>query len=107
MCANAQQASPPGKRIGDMLLTSRGAAMAVRNMWWAVRAEKSADVSAQKGEMKRNARTAMPMPKYRCRFSGWRRRRRSGEHTTELQSLMRHYYAVFSLKKKKKILKDK
>src|SRR3546814_954568 len=32
-----------------------------------------------------------------------RRRRRSEEHTSELQSLMRISYAVFCLKKKKKI----
>src|SRR3546814_1140955 len=31
--------------------------------------------------------------------------RRSEEHTSELQSLMRHSYAVFCLKKKKKITK--
>src|SRR3546814_9037453 len=36
----------------------------------------------------------------RCR-SGWRLRR-SEEHTSELQSLMRISYAVFCLKKKKK-----
>src|SRR3546814_3957950 len=33
--------------------------------------------------------------------------RRSEEHTSELQSLMRHSYAVFCLKKKKKILTTK
>src|SRR3546814_1318602 len=32
----------------------------------------------------------------------WRSRRRSEEHTSELQSLMRISYAVFCLKKKKK-----
>src|SRR3546814_10216080 len=32
----------------------------------------------------------------------WRRRWRSEEHTSELQSLMRNSYAVFCLKKKKK-----
>src|SRR3546814_13260874 len=35
-------------------------------------------------------------------FSGLRRRFRSEEHTSELQSLMRISYAVFCLKKKKK-----
>src|SRR3546814_9179602 len=33
---------------------------------------------------------------------GWRKARRSEEHTSELQSLMRISYAVFCLKKKKK-----
>src|SRR3546814_4673262 len=33
---------------------------------------------------------------------GWRRRIRSEEYTSELQSLMRISYAVFCLKKKKK-----
>src|SRR3546814_9543202 len=33
----------------------------------------------------------------------WRRRCRSEEHTSELQSLMRISYAVFCLKKKKEI----
>src|SRR3546814_10634748 len=40
----------------------------------------------------------------------WRRRggkRRSEEHTSELQSLMRISYAVFGLKKKKKATKKK
>src|SRR3546814_7962071 len=35
----------------------------------------------------------------------WRRRGRSEEHTSELQSLMRISYAVFCLKKKKKQIK--
>src|SRR3546814_10470311 len=42
----------------------------------------------------------------RCRCADWRRRicaARSEEHTSELQSLMRISYAVFCLKKKKKI----
>src|SRR3546814_5006969 len=34
-------------------------------------------------------------------------RRRSEEHTSELQSLMRNSYAVFCLKKKKKIITTK
>src|SRR3546814_10796882 len=33
---------------------------------------------------------------------GWFRKRRSEEHTSELQSLMRNSYAVFCLKKKNK-----
>src|SRR3546814_1593979 len=36
-----------------------------------------------------------------CAGSRWCRRRRSEEHTSELQSLMRISYAVFCLKKKK------
>src|SRR3546814_2744028 len=35
------------------------------------------------------------------RLPGLRRRRRSAEHTSELQSLMRMSYAVFCMKKKK------
>src|SRR3546814_4782931 len=35
------------------------------------------------------------------RWTIWRRRERSEEHTSELQSLMRISYAVFCLKKKK------
>src|SRR3546814_8757368 len=35
--------------------------------------------------------------------TGWTRQGRSEEHTSELQSLMRISYAVFCLKKKKKI----
>src|SRR3546814_2479460 len=45
------------------------------------------------------ARTAVP--------AAWRARNRSEEHTSELQSLMRNSYAVFRLKKKKKIPKTK
>src|SRR3546814_4649198 len=37
----------------------------------------------------------------RCRFQVQSRYRRSEEHTSELQSLMRISYAVFCLKKKK------
>src|SRR3546814_9780702 len=36
--------------------------------------------------------------------TAWRRRHRSEEHTSELQSLMRISYAVFCLKKKTKLL---
>src|SRR3546814_8706991 len=45
----------------------------------------------------------------RTKTSGWpgRVRSRSEEHTSELQSLMRISYAVFSLKKKKKEHKHK
>src|SRR3546814_4343872 len=39
----------------------------------------------------------------RIRAPACRQRRRSEEHTSELQSLMRISYAVFCLKKKKKI----
>src|SRR3546814_6994316 len=42
---------------------------------------------------------SLPQPVSSCR----RRTRRSEEHTSELQSLMRISYAVFCLKKKKKI----
>src|SRR3546814_8506553 len=42
----------------------------------------------------------------RVRSSARRCRRRSEEHTSELQSLMRISYAVFCLKKKKKENKD-
>src|SRR3546814_4522828 len=38
---------------------------------------------------------------------GVRRRGRSEEHTSELQSLMRISYAVFCLKKKKKIIENR
>src|SRR3546814_7401920 len=38
-------------------------------------------------------------------MSGMRRGRRSEEHTSELQSLLRNSYAVFCLKKKKTIVK--
>src|SRR3546814_10271491 len=38
----------------------------------------------------------------RCYAGGGGRKRRSEEHTSELQSLMRISYAVFCLKKKKK-----
>src|SRR3546814_1832703 len=40
----------------------------------------------------------------RQQLSGWLVHRRSEEHTSELQSLMRISYAVFCLKKKKKKL---
>src|SRR3546814_5838036 len=39
----------------------------------------------------------------RLRYDPGRRRRRSEEHTSELQSLMRISYAVFCLKKKNKV----
>src|SRR3546814_6598538 len=42
----------------------------------------------------------------RCRDYKHRHAYRSEEHTSELQSLMRISYAVFCLKKKKKILKN-
>src|SRR3546814_4017647 len=38
------------------------------------------------------------------RIAVWRAKERSEEHTSELQSLMRISYAVFCLKKKKKII---
>src|SRR3546814_981467 len=41
-------------------------------------------------------------PRPRLESIGLRRQRRSEEHTSELQSLMRISYAVFCLKKKKK-----
>src|SRR3546814_2601953 len=45
------------------------------------------------------------LPQSACRVAaggpGWRRRGRSEEHTSELQSLMRISYAVFCLKKKR------
>src|SRR3546814_6199339 len=44
--------------------------------------------------------------RYRCRLL-YQRRRRSEEHTSELQSLMRISYAVFCLKKKKIPIDDK
>src|SRR3546814_8410260 len=40
------------------------------------------------------------------RFAAWPPSRRSEEHTSELQSLMRISYAVFCLKKKKKKYKS-
>src|SRR3546814_10881791 len=43
----------------------------------------------------------------RVAFSCSRRRRRSEEHTSELQSLMRISYAVFCLKKKKQLTLNK
>src|SRR3546814_6658670 len=52
----------------------------------------------------RNSRAAILRPDGRHRRvaarSGWRCARRSEEHTSELQSLMRISYAVFCLKKK-------
>src|SRR3546814_3804570 len=45
--------------------------------------------------------TVAPMARYRA--SCGRKSRRSEEHTSELQSLMRSSYAVFCLKKKKDI----
>src|SRR3546814_10646083 len=45
-----------------------------------------------------NLRISRPAPSREC---GARRRERSEEHTSELQSLMRISYAVFCLKKKK------
>src|SRR3546814_4931998 len=44
---------------------------------------------------------------FSCQLSNSRKRRRSEEHTSELQSLMRNSYAVFCLKKKKKKHKHK
>src|SRR3546814_5287884 len=48
---------------------------------------------------RRHARACRPL---RCRQHQARQVRRSEEHTSELQSLMRISYAVFCLKKKKK-----
>src|SRR3546814_4471853 len=50
------------------------------------------------GNMKAQPRTARPRIKLRVGIED----RRSEEHTSELQSLMRISYAVFCLKKKKK-----
>src|SRR3546814_3282949 len=41
----------------------------------------------------------------RLAAGGWQGRRRSEEHTSELQSLMRISYAVFCLKKKNEVQK--
>src|SRR3546814_3882167 len=50
-------------------------------------------------------RTMMPVSERRvCRVLG--QHRRSEEHTSELQSLMRISYAVFCLKKKKNLKQD-
>src|SRR3546814_2568834 len=55
--------------------------------------------SAPPGARKRHSLAAME----RSRHGRWRQAaRRSEEHTSELQSLMRISYAVFCLKKKKK-----
>src|SRR3546814_6790048 len=43
----------------------------------------------------------VPFPLLHVRFARVKARRRSEEHTSELQSLMRISYAVFCLKKKK------
>src|SRR3546814_4974058 len=51
----------------------------------------------------RSGRSSRPAVRARPRCRG--RWRRSEEHTSELQSLMRISYAVFCLKKKKKIQK--
>src|SRR3546814_2001819 len=57
------------------------------------------------------AQTLHSFVRVRRRFSGvtWQQRRwyRSEEHTSELQSLMRISYAVFCLKKKKKLKEEK
>src|SRR3546814_4783327 len=47
------------------------------------------------------AAEASPSPTTRIALTWVRRGRRSEEHTSELQSLMRTSYAVFCLKKKK------
>src|SRR3546814_8205784 len=44
---------------------------------------------------------AMMQPQYNLLYREEEREMRSEEHTSELQSLMRHSYAVFCLKKKK------
>src|SRR3546814_6792338 len=51
----------------------------------------------------------LPLPRRRpvCRAASRARGRRSEEHTSELQSLMRISYAVFCLKKKKTTKKTK
>src|SRR3546814_4675927 len=46
--------------------------------------------------------TALKLQRDALAIQSSRRRARSEEHTSELQSLMRHSYAVFCLKKKKK-----
>src|SRR3546814_3177418 len=62
------------------------------------------------------SRLSGKMPWKPCTLGNWvilshsivsRRTRRSEEHTSELQSLMRISYAVFCLKKKKKIVYNK
>src|SRR3546814_7938047 len=58
---------------------------------------------AARGRSRRRRRCAGPPSFRRC--SG-RRRPRSEEHTSELQSLMRISYAVFCLKKKKQRKSD-
>src|SRR3546814_5302018 len=55
-------------------------------------------------EARRGSTSAASSSKGRTRWGGkWMVTRRSEEHTSELQSLMRTSYAVFCLKKKKQI----
>src|SRR3546814_2254289 len=50
---------------------------------------------------------AARLPPRRMKTKPWHRPKRSEEHTSELQSLMRISYAVFCLKKKTKQTKNK
>src|SRR3546814_10617507 len=53
--------------------------------------------------LRRHASTCMDRVEATCRLRGGIKHSRSEEHTSELQSLMRISYAVFCLKKKKRL----
>src|SRR3546814_2066129 len=68
----------------------------------AARPHLPADDGADRAQQHRDPGDAQTLFRGRRGDEGGRRRRRSEEHTSELQSLMRISYAVFCLKKKNK-----
>src|SRR3546814_10212662 len=54
------------------------------------------------GSKSKSVRRLFTLPYFSKRAFNLQKERRSEEHTSELQSLMRNSYAVFCLKKKKK-----
>src|SRR3546814_3975410 len=84
---------PPRSTRTDTLFPTRRSSDLKRVCAYSSDAKSCGDVVAGLGEIKRAQAKAEAEP----------REKRSEEHTSELQSLMRISYAVFCLKKKKKI----
>src|SRR3546814_10899687 len=78
----------PARRGTSFSSADRGSSCYVRKACWTLGSPATATISLGHSD-------------FCARWRRWRLTRRSEEHTSELQSLMRTSYAVFCLKKKK------